>query len=177
MSYVTCPTLFILFIGKSGEANRWRLCYQQSPSNFNVCIFHFYQVWAWKLLVTESYYRSFIIQALFITVIGWYAVHQLGVSMFWHMPKVMLFWYKSTQNQHISTFFLKLYPFFCSLNRSSYGSKVGLQCACNAHAACMRCLESYNPSHCICGIEKLGINIHIDIPKMYMQSACSMHAA
>ena len=60
------------------------------------------------------------------------------------------------------------------------GCAVGLQCACSAHAACTGWLENSNPYHCICGIQKLGFNIHIDIPKMYIkkgvQSACSMPA-
>ena len=57
------------------------------------------------------------------------------------------------------------------------GCAPGLQCACSAHAACTGWLENSNPSHCICGIEKLGINIHIDIPKIYIQSVCSLPAA
>ena len=65
-----------------------------------------------------------------------------------------------------------------------HGHAVGLQCACSAHAACTGWLENSNTSHCICGIEILGININIDMPEMYikrcavgLQHACSAPAA
>ena len=58
-----------------------------------------------------------------------------------------------------------------------HGCAVGLQCACSAHSACTGWLQNSNPSHCICGIDKLGINIHIDIPKMYIKRVCSRPAA
>ena len=61
---------------------------------------------------------------------------------------------------------------------------VGLQCFCSAYSACTGWLQNSNQSHCICGIDKLGIKIHIDIPKMYikgcavgLQHACSAPAA
>ena len=41
---------------------------------------------------------------------------------------------------------------------------------------CTWWLDNSNPSHCICEIEKLIINIHIDIPKMYIPRVCSRPA-
>ena len=63
-----------------------------------------------------------------------------------------------------------------------------LQCDCSMTAGCTECLNNSNPCHCVSEIEKLGINIHIDVPKTHLQRAhaspimclrhaCSMHMA
>ena len=57
------------------------------------------------------------------------------------------------------------------------GCAVGLQHACSAPAIYTEVLENSNTSHCVCEIEKLRIDIHIDIPNMHIQRVCRPPAA
>jgi hypothetical protein len=75
MSHGTCRVSYVSlkkkYIGQSGEASRWRVCYQRGlPRLVLTCaLFTSIKVGPGYLLVADSYYRSVIIQALFITVI------------------------------------------------------------------------------------------------------------